>query len=243
MTEQPQDIWKIDTSDLSAGQILQAAAERFGDRLAFASSLGAEDQVLTDIICRQGGEVTIFTLDTGRLPQETYDLIEQTNEKYDIRIKLMFPDKDAVETMVNEHGPNLFYNSVALRKRCCYVRKVEPLRRALAGLDAWITGQRREQSLTRARLNPVEWDESHGMVKINPLADWTHEQVWDYIQEHDVPYNKLHDCGYPSIGCAPCTRAVNLGEDIRAGRWWWEQPEHKECGLHIADDKLRNKEE
>jgi phosphoadenosine phosphosulfate reductase len=172
-------------------------------------------------------------LDTGRLPQETYDVIEETREKYNIEIKVMFPDLKQVEQMVNENGPNLFYESIENRKLCCRIRKVEPLKRALSELDAWICGLRAEQSPTRQKLDKVEWDENFNLIKINPLADWTQNQVWQYIKENNVPYNELHDKGYPSIGCAPCTRPIEPGENIRAGRWWWENPEHKECGLHL----------
>lgn len=236
------NIWNIETKDLSTRDLLHAALKRFGSGLAFASSLGAEDQVLTDMLCRLSERPNIFTLDTGRLPQETYDVINETNEKYNITIRIAFPDLQDVENMVNEHGPNLFYKSVDLRKKCCYVRKVVPLNRALNGHEAWMTGQRRDQSQTRSELQRVEWDESRGMIKLNPLADWTHEQVWDYIKTHDVPYNKLHDRGYPSIGCAPCTRAIKPGEDVRAGRWWWENPDSKECGLHLVDGKVVRKQ-
>lgn len=226
------------TRGLTPEALLALLAGRFGPRMALATSLGAEDQVLTDMLCKQASNPQVFTLDTGRLPPETYDTIDATNRRYGIRIEMLFPDREQVERMVREGGPNLFYDSVENRKRCCFVRKVEPLRRKLATLDAWITGLRREQAVTRAEVPPVQWDEGNGLIKVNPLADWTTEQVWDYIRRHDVPYNPLHDKGYPSIGCAPCTRAVAPGEDLRAGRWWWEQPEHKECGLHVVDGRL-----
>lgn len=200
--------------------------------IAFASSLGAEDQVLTHILRTRFPGVGIFTIDTGRLPQETYDVIQETMEKYNFRYDVLFPDAAQVAELTGAYGPNLFYTSVDLRKRCCEVRKVVPLRKKLKTLKAWICGLRREQSITRGDIGAVEWDEANGLVKINPLVAWKQDEVWSYIKEYKIPYNKLHDKGYPSIGCAPCTRAVEEGEDIRAGRWWWENPEHKECGLH-----------
>ena len=229
------------TCGLDATALLAYAAKRFGNRLALASSLGAEDQVLTDMLAGLSPGTPIFTLDTGRLPQETYDLIDATRKRYDIRIEVLFPDRSDVEELVKQRGANLFYENVENRKACCLARKVIPLRRKLATLDAWITGLRREQSITRQEIAPVEWDQANGLFKINPLADWSDQQVWDYIRRHKVPYNALHDCGYPSIGCAPCTRAVQTGQDIRSGRWWWEAPQHKECGLHVANGKLVRK--
>jgi phosphoadenosine phosphosulfate reductase len=200
---------------------------------AFANSFGAEDMVLTDLICRHAVDIEIFTLDTGRLPAETYTLMQETLQRYGQRIVPYFPEHQPVEQYLREHGPNGFYESVELRKRCCYIRKVEPLKRALQGKKAWITGLRREQAPTRTDLSVKEWDEGNGLQKFNPLIDWTHQDVWDYIRHYEVPYNALHDQHYPSIGCAPCTRAISVGEDIRAGRWWWENPESKECGLHV----------
>lgn len=211
---------------------LRLAAERFGRTGVVATSFGAEDQVLTDMLAGLGSPLELFTIDTGRLPQETFDVMGQTQQRYGITIRVYFPDFRSVEAMAARYGPNPFYDGVELRKQCCQIRKVEPLRRALSGRKAWVCGLRREQSLTREGLDVVQRDEQFGLVKISPLADWTNEQVWDYIRSHDVPYNRLHDMGYPSIGCAACTRAVEPGQDIRAGRWWWEQPEHKECGLH-----------
>lgn len=201
-------------------------------KIALSSSLGIEDQVLTDMVVRLNPATRIFTLDTGRLFPETYRLIDRTNHRYGISVEVFFPDFASVQEMVNSAGVNLFYDSVEKRKRCCQVRKIEPLRRAFRGLEVWICGLRREQSVTRQDMRVVEWDAGSGLIKLNPLIDWTEEQVWDYIGQHDVPYNKLHDEGFPSIGCEPCTRAVRPGEDIRAGRWWWESPDHKECGLH-----------
>ncbi len=229
-----------DFESKTAQEILKWALEKFKDKVALASSFGAEDVVLIDMLSKivQSSAVNtkfrVFTIDTGRLPQETYDLMDRIKEKYKINIEVYFPDKESVEKMVFEHGFNLFYKSVELRQLCCKVRKVEPLMRALKGLDAWICGLRRQQSVTRSDIKKVEVDHAHnGILKINPIADWTEQQVWDYIKENDVPYNELHDKGYPSIGCAPCTRAVKRTEDIRAGRWWWEEPQKKECGLHI----------
>jgi phosphoadenosine phosphosulfate reductase len=221
-----------ETGKLDAKGLLAWAAVRFAGRVALASSLGAEDQVLTDMLATVVPPIDIFTLDTGRLPQETHETIEATGRRYGRRIEVLVPDRDALEAMVCERGTNLFRRDVASRKLCCLVRKVQPLRRRLAGLDAWICGLRREQSVTRAGIERVEWDDGNGLVKINPLVDWTEPQVWDYIRAHGVPYNRLHDRGYPSIGCEPCTRAIEPGEDIRAGRWWWESPVHRECGLH-----------
>lgn len=219
----------VNIENLSAEEVLKWAFNKFGEKIAFANSFGAEDVVLTDIISKIKPNAKIFTLDTGRLPQETYEVWERLEEKYKIKITPYFPDKNEVEDIVKKYGPNLFYKSLELRKLCCNVRKMNPLKRAMAGLDAWICGLRREQSVTRADVKQVEEGE---IIKINPLVDWTGKQVWDYIKKNDVPYNKLHDKNYPSVGCAPCTRAVKSGEDVRAGRWWWETPEQKECGLH-----------
>lgn len=217
----------------SAEEILKWASDTFGQKVAVASSFGAEDVVLIDLWIKVNPKGRIFTLDTGRLPQETYDVIEQIRYKYNVDIEFYFPDRDKVENMLKMHGPNLFYKSVELRKMCCNIRKVEPLTRALKDLDAWICGLRRQQAVTRKSIKKIEVDDIHGGIyKINPLADWSEQQVWDYIKENDVPYNALHDRGYPSIGCLPCTRPIKKTEDIRAGRWWWETPETKECGLH-----------
>ncbi|HON18472.1 MAG TPA: phosphoadenylyl-sulfate reductase [Salinivirgaceae bacterium] len=207
----------------------------FGDKLIFASSLGAEDQIITHYIATNCLEVRIITLDTGRLFPETYKLMDATRKQYNKTIEVVFPDYQNVEAMVNKHGVNLFYESVELRKLCCKVRKIEPLKRVLNDYDAWITGLRREQSITRTNTQLVEWDETFGLIKINPLLDLTERDMWGLIAMHTIPYNSLHDKNFPSIGCQPCTRAVNPGEDIRSGRWWWEKPEHKECGLHLKD--------
>jgi phosphoadenosine phosphosulfate reductase len=212
--------------------IIQYFLNRYKDRIALSSSLGAEDQVLTDMVWSTHPNVTVFTLDTGRLFPETYDLIDRSSKKYKNHIKVYFPDHLKVQEMVNSQGINLFYDSVEKRKHCCFLRKIEPLQRAFADLDAWICGLRADQAVTRQSIQVVEWDENNQLVKINPLAHWSEQQVWEYIKANRVPYNPLHDKGYPSIGCQPCTRAVEPKEDIRAGRWWWENPDTKECGLH-----------
>jgi len=215
-----------------AEDVLADAAGRFPGRVAFASSLGLEDQVLTAMIAEAKLDIPIFTLDTGRLYPETYDLIARTKERYGVTMHVCFPAADAVEEMVDRDGVNLFRDSIEARKRCCEIRKVRPLRRAQIELDAWICGLRSGQGATRQKVDPVEWDDAAGLVKINPLAAWDEARVWDYVRAHDVPYNPLHDAGFPSIGCAPCTRAVAPGEDARSGRWWWESAEQRECGLH-----------
>lgn len=213
-------------------EILRWAIETFSPDLALASSFGAEDMVLIDLLSGHNGAVKVFTLDTGRLHDETYQLMESTRHRYDLTIESYFPDREAVERLEREKGFYSFRDSVDNRRECCGIRKVEPLRRALAGMRAWITGLRRDQAVTRTDTEAVEWDEGNGLVKVNPLVEWTNDQVWEYVRAHNVPYNVLHDQGFPSIGCAPCTRAIKPGEDIRAGRWWWENPEYKECGLH-----------
>lgn len=204
----------------------------------FASSLAAEDMVLTDLILRSSLPIRIFTLETGRLHKETLGVMQQIHERYGYGIEMFRPDPAAVDQYVREHGLNAFYDSVELRKQCCRIRKVDPLNRALKGNVAWVTGQRRAQSTTRLGLDVQEQDSAHGMTKFNPLADWSEEDVWHYIRSNNVPYNPLHDRGYPSIGCEPCTRAIQPGEDVRAGRWWWENADSKECGLHVVDGKL-----
>ena len=204
----------------------------------FASSLAAEDMVLTDLILKARLPIGIFSLDTGRLHPETLAVVDAVKARYDYAIALYRPNAEAVDAYVAQNGLNAFYDSVEMRLACCGMRKVEPLGRALAGNRAWVTGQRRSQSTTRAELAVEEIDAAHGMTKFNPLAAWSEEDVWNYIRANDVPYNALHDQGFPSIGCAPCTRAVQPGEDVRAGRWWWENPDSKECGLHMVDGKL-----
>ena len=202
--------------------------------VALASSLGAEDMVLTDAILTSGLPIAIFTLDTGRLPRATLDLLDRLRSRYAHEIEVYAPDAEEVAGYVAAHGMNAFYESADLRKSCCHIRKVKPLARALAGRDGWLTGLRRAQSVTRTELPLREFDAAHGLVKFNPLADWSELQVWNYIRDRDVPYNALHDRGYPSIGCDPCTRAIRPGEDIRAGRWWWETRDSKECGIHVS---------
>ena len=206
-------------------------SENKTDEIILGSSMGSEDQVLTDMIVKLDKKIEIFTLDTGRLFPETYQLIEETNQRYGISIRIMFPDREKVEQMVQEKGINLFYRSVENRKECCYIRKVIPAQRALARKKVWITGIRKDQTVSRFFNKHVEWDDSYNLIKINPLLNWTEKQVWDYIKENNVPYNELHDKGFPSIGCQPCTRAVKNNEDSRSGRWWWENTGPKECGL------------
>jgi phosphoadenosine phosphosulfate reductase len=201
-------------------------------RVALASSFGLEDQVLTHIIANSNLNVDIFTLDTGRIFPETYDLIQKTESKYKRRVEVYFPNHNEVEKMVKLKGINLFYESVENRKECCKIRKINPLKRALSNYDVWICGLRKEQSITRENLGLVEWDSLNNLLKINPLINWTEEEVWSFVEKNKVPYNVLHNKNYPSIGCQPCTRAIMKGEDIRAGRWWWENPTTKECGLH-----------
>jgi phosphoadenosine phosphosulfate reductase len=204
----------------------------------FASSLAAEDMVLTDLILKAKLPIKIFSLETGRLHPETLAMLDRVKERYGYEIALYKPQPEAVDAYVAQNGLNAFYDSVEMRRECCRIRKVEPLGRALAGNKAWVTGQRRAQSATRTSLMVEEDDPGHFMTKFNPLADWSEQDVWNYIRDNNVPYNALHDQGYPSIGCAPCTRAIEPGEDVRAGRWWWENPDSKECGLHMVDGKL-----
>lgn len=225
-----------------AGKIDQALsvmadAVRNYTPVCFASSLGAEDMVLTDLIAKYRPEIEIFSLDTGRLPQETYDLMQEVRRYYGVPLKVYFPDGKLVEEYVGKHGINGFYDTVESRKACCFARKVEPLRRALKGKGGWITGMRRDQAVTRGTLELSSFDTDNGLQKFNPLLEWSNKDVWAYIRQQDVPYNKLHDQFYPSLGCAPCTRSVTPGEDIRAGRWWWEDPSSKECGLHTSQAK------
>ncbi len=217
----------------SAAEILKFVSEEFRQKIRFASSMGVEDQVITHLIAENQLPVNVFTLDTGRMFPETYEVIDKTQARYNIKIFVYFPADQEVEKMVNEKGINLFYHSVENRKLCCGIRKIKPLKRALEGMDAWITGLRREQSPTRNDIQVVEWDEGNQLIKINPLLDWSEKQTWDFVKENKIPYNTLHDKGFPSIGCQPCTRAIMPGEDVRSGRWWWENPESKECGLHI----------
>jgi phosphoadenosine phosphosulfate reductase len=220
-------------SSLDPQGIIKLAFDEFGSKVTFATSLGEEDQVITDMISKIAPGIEIFTLDTGRLFAETYDLMEKNQIKYgNLEFRIYSPDTAHVEEMVRTRGINLFYESVENRKHCCHVRKVEPLQRALSSMDAWMVGLRRDQSVTRGMLEPVEWDEANQKIKFNPLYNWYLAQVREYIKTNTVDINPLHAKGFVSIGCAPCTRAIKPGEDIRAGRWWWEQPEQKECGLH-----------
>ena len=224
----------------SPQELLQWAFEEFGDKIALASSFGVEDVALIDMMVKINRKARIFTLDTGRLNEETYEVMDRIRDKYGIPIESYFPDPQKVETLERTKGFYSFRKSIENRKECCGIRKVEPLGRALSTVEAWITGLRQAQSVTRADVAKVEVDVSHSnIIKVNPLADWSEKQVWDYVKQNQVPYNKLHDQGYPSIGCSPCTRAIKPGEELRAGRWWWENPEQKECGLHVhkSDDK------
>ena len=232
-----QDTAHYDAVLAATRQTLERIATEFAPAV-FASSLAAEDMVLTDLILRAALPIQIFSLETGRLHAETLGMLDRIRETYDYEVALYKPEAAAVEHYVSAHGLNAFYDSVEMRKECCRIRKVEPLKRALAGKKAWITGQRRAQSTTRSELHVQEDDIAHAMQKFNPLADWTEDEVWHYLRSQSVPYNPLHDKGYPSIGCEPCTRAIQPGEDVRAGRWWWENPESKECGLHVVDGKL-----
>lgn len=216
----------------TAEEVLDYMFNSFEGKVAFSSSLGVEDQVITHMLQPIRKDADIFTLDTGRLFPETYDLLDITNKKYGINIKVYFPEAQKVQEMVNSKGVNLFYESIENRQLCCFVRKLEPLKRAFTGLDAWVCGLRKGQSPTRQNMHVVEWDAKNGLIKVNPLIDWSEEQIWQYVHEHKVPYNKLHDKGFPSIGCQPCTRAILPSEDIRAGRWWWENANTRECGLH-----------
>lgn len=243
--------FKMDRSELqnksaeleiqSAAEIIAEAVKLYGDKLVLASSLGAEDQVLTHLLLDANPKARVFVLDTGRLHPETYDVIAETEKKYGMKYELYYPQTEAVETLVREKGINSFYDSIENRKECCHIRKVEPLKRALSSAEAWITGIRRSQAVTRINTPILEWDEGFDLAKFNPLATWSEDDVWAYIKENNIPYNALHDNGFPSIGCAPCTRAIELGEDVRSGRWWWESPDSKECGLHVVDGKLVRK--
>jgi phosphoadenosine phosphosulfate reductase len=215
--------------------ILAWAIKRFHPRLALSCSFGnPEGMVLLDMMHRIEPSSRVFVLDTGRLPQETHDLIDRVRDRYDKEVEVVLPDRDAVQCMVREHGMNLFYESLEKRQFCCRLRKVEPSARFLADLDAYVTGLRREQNVTRTEISKVEID--RGILKVNPLVDWSHDDVWEYVRARKVPVNRLHSQGYPSVGCAPCTRAIQEGEDPRAGRWWWEHPDTKECGLHVGEE-------
>jgi phosphoadenosine phosphosulfate reductase len=222
-----------DFADKSPHDLLEWALQTFGNTVALSCGFGPEGMCSLDMLMKIDRKAKVFTLDTGRLPQETYDLMQRCNDKYGIKVDVYFPEQAEVEQMIKSYGVNLFYESMELRRLCCHVRKVRPLTRAMNGLHAWIAGLRKGQGVTRTEVHKLEIDEAHNhIIKINPLADWTEDQVWAYLKENQVPYNALHNRGYPSIGCAPCTRAVEPGEDVRAGRWWWELPEFRECGLH-----------
>lgn len=212
---------------------LLALTELFPNQVSFSTSLGLEDQAITDLIFKNELPVRIFTLDTGRLFEETYKTLQQTRRKYEQEIEVFFPEQTAIENLISQKGPYSFYESVEDRKECCFLRKVKPLNRALEGVKIWVTGIRAEQSANRTEMNKIEWDEAHQLFKYHPLLDWTFEDVKQYIKQNNVPYNILHDKGFVSIGCSPCTRAVAEGEDFRAGRWWWEDQSKKECGLHV----------
>ncbi len=228
-----ESLQQIASRAASPEEVLGEAAALLPGQVVFTTSLGAEDQVITDMIARHAIDIRVVTLDTGRLFAETYELIHRTESRCKIRIEVFFPDTAEVEQLVAAQGINGFYDSIDNRKRCCHVRKVLPLKRALAGAALWVTGIRKEQSENRSDFPAVEWDEQHQLLKLHPLLEWSEQQVWNYIRKHAVPYNPLHDKGFPSIGCAPCTRALLPGESPRAGRWWWEQGA-QECGLHAA---------
>ena len=230
---QPQNLSDLEAQvgSLSAEEGLSLIAKLFPGKVVFSTSLGQEDQVITGLIASQNLPIQIFSLDTGRLFPETLELLARTESKYKTRINVFYPETASVEKWVADNGINGFYESVENRKSCCFVRKVEPLKRALAGNQVWVTGLRAEQSANRSDMKRIEWDEANQIIKFNPLLDWTFEEMIAYIAEHKIPYNPLHDQGFISIGCAPCTRAILPGEDARAGRWWWEDSK-KECGLH-----------
>lgn len=223
---------------VAAVQGLLAEALARHQRVVYSNSLGAEAMVLTDIICTQQPQVEMFSIDTGRLHEETYELLERLQRRYQRSIRLVYPDAAALEQLVSRQGVNGFYHSLEARLECCRIRKVEPFRRAIAGYGAWVTGVRREQSAARALGEAIEWDGEHGLYKVSPLLDWSEAQIWQYIRTRRLPYNALHDRQFPSIGCSPCTRAIQPGEHRRAGRWWWEQPESRECGLHPRTTSL-----
>jgi phosphoadenosine phosphosulfate reductase len=212
-------------------ELLASAVQEYG-KVVYANSLGAEAMVLTDIIWTHVPQIDIFSIDTGRLHEETYDLLEKLERRYKKRLRIVYPETQRIEKLISVQGVNGFYHSIEARQSCCATRKIEPFKRAISGYSAWVTGVRREQSAARALGQPIEWDASYNLHKVSPLLEWTEEQVWQYIRARQIPYNSLHDKQFPSIGCAPCTRAILPGEDQRAGRWWWEQSESRECGLH-----------
>ncbi len=228
---------------LNIPDALRLLTERFPQRVTFSTSFSIEEQVIAHDILQNNIPVSIFTLDTGRLFAETYYVWSTTNEKYNTRIKAYYPDRSLLEDYLDKKGPNAFYESVDNRKACCHIRKVEPLKRALKGQAVWVTGLRAEHSNDRKNLHVIEWDNNNQVIKYNPLLQWSTEEVKQYVSEHNIPYNTLHDKGFVSIGCAPCTRAIKPGEDFRAGRWWWEDSSKKECGLHThaAEGELTGK--
>lgn len=221
-------------SGKQGAELLQVITEQYPGQVVFSTSFGIEDQIITDWIGKNKVNIRVFTLDTGRLFKETYSLWSRTVERYELKIDTYYPNTEKVQEFVSEKGPNSFYESVENRKSCCYIRKIEPLQRALHGAKIWITGIRAEQSANRHDMEYIEYDEGNNIIKIHPLFDWTFEMVNNYIKSERIPYNILHDKGFPSIGCEPCTRAVQEGEDFRAGRWWWEDQSKKECGLHVT---------
>ncbi|RMD82821.1 MAG: phosphoadenylyl-sulfate reductase [Lentisphaerae bacterium] len=227
-----------ETRTLDDEAFFRYLGEKWQHDTVFATSFGVEDQVITHMLRQYAPGIGVFTLDTGRLFPETYEVWEETRRRYELEITAYFPDRSQTEPLLSRVGPLSFYRSREARKQCCHIRKVLPLQRALAGKKAWITGMRREQAPSRTGLERVEWDEAHQMIKFNPLIHWTTQEVWDFVKKHDIPYNKLHDRGFVSIGCAPCTRAIEPGQSLRDGRWWWEEPEQRECGIHIVDGKL-----
>jgi phosphoadenosine phosphosulfate reductase len=225
--------------DLPIQNIFKELASSYPGRITFSTSFSYEDQVITDLIVKSGASISLFTLDTGRLFNETYTVWSQTLARYNIKIKAFYPDKKRLQFFVSQNGPNAFYQSVELRKQCCHIRKVIPLKKALEEQSVWITGLRAGHSSERSSLNNFEWDEANQIIKYHPLLQWTTEEIRNYVKENEVPYNSLHEKGFVSIGCAPCTRAIKKGEDFRAGRWWWEGAEKKECGLHTTSEKIK----
>ncbi len=224
-------------SEKKAPDILEWALREFGvDRIALATAFGPESQIITDLLVKIGKPFRVFTIDTGRLFQETYDVMQKSIEKWGIQYEVYAPDPAELAELIGKHGPNLFYQSVENRRKCCEVRKVRPLKKVLKTVDAWITGLRRGQSEQRKNVQPIEWDYLHNIYKLNPLANWSEREIWQYIEKHNVPFNQLLRCGFKSVGCAPCTRAVGPGESARDGRWWWEKQGAKECGLHYAPE-------
>lgn len=232
------ETYQAQCRDLTAAEMIAWAQQTFGVDAGLASSLGPEDQVLTHLIAAHGRDLSVFTLDTGRLFEETHELLDTTRAHYNLTIDVFFPNAADVEPVVGARGVNYFRESIEARKHCCAMRKVQPLKRALDGKSAWITGLRRAQSDARDTVEPLSWDAANGMFKLNPLWDWSDERLWSFIEDEGIPTNPLYQQNYPSIGCAPCTRAVQPGEHPRAGRWWWEQDQARECGLHIVDGRL-----